>query len=610
MTAKRLSARWSICGAAEGCRNRRAKTAAVAGPRRRNSQDVTQNPSRTNGNDSAADTSNQDGSAGNDNAATARPKDSQPEMVDGDAKPMDQRDPTGDQDSAGSKKPADQPGKTAQDAAGDGQNTQPQAGPGEQATAPKTPKDTAGAEKTDNQATPAVEKQSGHGDEGEAGSGKPSDSSEAAPESQQVNRDRDKDSRNTGQETPDNSNVEPTSPAVSEKQSDSPGDVGGDKSGGGERGGGQSADQPGRDSPGSNMSSDQGNTGSHEPGKGETADRAGDAQQSPGTTGQSGQDPGQGSQSRAAPEGQTQTPDGAVPRNPQAQPDGKESQSPQQPDALNRDISEGGMSSGPPQGGGLPGDSTIAPDSRPGESRTETRPIWSMREKRPTWCCERLKDQQDEPDPELLKSLGWTKEELQQFIARWESSEAGGTRREWQSRRRTGRCPAQPGTAFHHPRQRKSQGRQMISSAACTIAVTGVDHPPSFWNNSMPTKGCGTWATRWRSMKPVNNELHRYLVPFPPKQIPHFFTDVLIIGAGLAGFASRLAVDPEVVGARVDQGSGRGVGQQLCARGHRRRARSRGLFRLARRRHARRRRRPVRSRGGVDGGAGSTGAHS
>ncbi len=33
---------------------------------------------------------------------------------------------------------------------------------------------------------------------------------------------------------------------------------------------------------------------------------------------------------------------------------------------------------------------------------------------------ERLKHKQEEPDPELLKKLGWTKEELQQFLARWE----------------------------------------------------------------------------------------------------------------------------------------------------------------------------------------------
>ena len=36
----------------------------------------------------------------------------------------------------------------------------------------------------------------------------------------------------------------------------------------------------------------------------------------------------------------------------------------------------------------------------------------------------------------------------------------------------------------------------------------------------------------------------RYLVPFHPKHVPHFFTDVLIVGSGLAGLRAALAVDP------------------------------------------------------------------
>lgn len=39
---------------------------------------------------------------------------------------------------------------------------------------------------------------------------------------------------------------------------------------------------------------------------------------------------------------------------------------------------------------------------------------------------------------------------------------------------------------------------------------------------------------------------HRYLVSFHPKIHPHFFTDVLIIGCGLAGLRAALAVDPEL----------------------------------------------------------------
>jgi L-aspartate oxidase len=38
----------------------------------------------------------------------------------------------------------------------------------------------------------------------------------------------------------------------------------------------------------------------------------------------------------------------------------------------------------------------------------------------------------------------------------------------------------------------------------------------------------------------------RYLVPFHPKQVPHYFTDVLIIGGGLAGLRAANAVDSKL----------------------------------------------------------------
>lgn len=44
----------------------------------------------------------------------------------------------------------------------------------------------------------------------------------------------------------------------------------------------------------------------------------------------------------------------------------------------------------------------------------------------------------------------------------------------------------------------------------------------------------------------VSDAQQRYLVPFSPKQLPHFFTDVLIIGSGLAGLRAACAVDPRL----------------------------------------------------------------
>lgn len=42
----------------------------------------------------------------------------------------------------------------------------------------------------------------------------------------------------------------------------------------------------------------------------------------------------------------------------------------------------------------------------------------------------------------------------------------------------------------------------------------------------------------------MNAQPVRYLTPFHPKQVPHFFTDLLIIGSGLAGLRAALAADP------------------------------------------------------------------
>lgn len=44
----------------------------------------------------------------------------------------------------------------------------------------------------------------------------------------------------------------------------------------------------------------------------------------------------------------------------------------------------------------------------------------------------------------------------------------------------------------------------------------------------------------------MSTPVPRYLVPFHPKRMSHFFTDVLVIGGGLAGLRAALAVDPKL----------------------------------------------------------------
>jgi len=47
----------------------------------------------------------------------------------------------------------------------------------------------------------------------------------------------------------------------------------------------------------------------------------------------------------------------------------------------------------------------------------------------------------------------------------------------------------------------------------------------------------------------------RYLAPFHPKKVPHFFTDVLIIGGGLAGLRAALEVDPKLSALVIAKGT-------------------------------------------------------
>ena len=47
----------------------------------------------------------------------------------------------------------------------------------------------------------------------------------------------------------------------------------------------------------------------------------------------------------------------------------------------------------------------------------------------------------------------------------------------------------------------------------------------------------------------------RYLVPFDPKHLTHQFTDVLVIGGGLAGLRAVLEIDPSLSGILVTKDS-------------------------------------------------------
>lgn len=271
---------------------------------------------------------------------------------------------------------AQQPGQALQDAAGrQGENADPRDGPGPQSTGHRTPKNPEGTDQTQNPDEEPLERQEGVSNEGQAGSDSPSSGS----------------------------------PSSGSPGSDSSGS---DSSSGGSSG----SDSSSGDSPGSDTTSETGNADSPESGQDGTADRTGDKQLAPETTGQSEQTPGAGTQSVETPEGQEATPRGASPQNPDLSP---ATPTPADPSAQPR--SEGGTRSGPPESGGLPGETADPASPPPADLLREADAVNLEYARRATdLVLERLRDQQHDPDPELLKSLGWTREELQRFVARWQ----------------------------------------------------------------------------------------------------------------------------------------------------------------------------------------------
>ncbi len=70
---------------------------------------------------------------------------------------------------------------------------------------------------------------------------------------------------------------------------------------------------------------------------------------------------------------------------------------------------------------------------------------------------------------------------------------------------------------------------------------------------------CGPASTRLdcdATMHPLIVSQRRYLVGFDPRELPHHFTDVLIIGGGIAGFRSALGSSRDLPRAHCDQGRG------------------------------------------------------
>jgi len=328
-----------------------------------------------------------------------------------------------------SPKPDDSPsgagspqGATPKAAAGQPQPDRDQGGGQPQPGTPSPGGEQQGPMQQDNQAkqSPAgggQKTEPGQSDGGQSGSGKANESRGGSGGGQNPEGTSQKQASSGGGEP--RPNEEPQTPSMSRQTSGSEGDAGGDRSGSGKKGGGQGGNQPGQENPGGSSSADQGAGKSQESGSGDLAQRPGDKQQADGQTGQSGYEPGAGSQAKPATDGAA----GAGKEGESSQ-NGPSTSPPKTPSGTA--PSQGGK--GLPQGGGNPSSAELQGGGQSGEVPDGEQPNLEYARKATDMVLEYLKDQQTNPDEDLLKKLGWTQQDLQDFVRRW--SELKRTARE------------------------------------------------------------------------------------------------------------------------------------------------------------------------------------
>ena len=205
-----------------------------------------------------------------------------------------------------------------------------------------------------------------------------------------------------------------------------PEEDGGDRAGGGGEGRGQDSDQPGLGNPGSNSAADKGGDPSDQQGKGITDPSAGGRTESDQSTGQSkpkddgdsgrSGEAGGGQSSKTPPDGQGQP---GRPSEQQRSPSDDASQS----DQAKSDASGNspGDSAKPSGGGGMSSDGQGVDPATESQGPDGSAPVEEYAKEAVDLSLEYLEDQlaRQEPKQELLDRLGWTREDLANFVRQW-----------------------------------------------------------------------------------------------------------------------------------------------------------------------------------------------
>jgi hypothetical protein len=255
------------------------------------------------------------------------------------------------------------------------------------------------------------------------GTGQGAEQPKPSPEAQGAHQQRPKQAGQSGQDL-NKKQDEAQSPSRSPKQSDSKGDSAGDRSGGVKQGGGQKSDKPGTGSAGTQTPADQGGSQSDEQGLGELGDKPGDQAQSgepadsaakqPSAKGSKGQkQPDGGKSGNEGSNSQQQSGDSSTGQGRQKPPEGSQAgnQMGQGPSA---------RGSGNPTGGGQQGTQTDVTNEPEAQESAADAINLDYARKQTELALEHLEDQLAKDKPELLEQLGWTREQAQRFLDRWQ----------------------------------------------------------------------------------------------------------------------------------------------------------------------------------------------
>ncbi len=329
-------------------------------------------------------------------------------------------------------------------------------------------------------------KDAGAGQNGDSGAGKNSTDKTGSGQGQETNRDRQKNMSDSDA-TPENG--ETSAPSGSKRQSDSKGGTSGDRSGGGSKGAGQSGGQEGNDTAGSNSAADEGAGAANETGMGETGSKGGQGEKSDGQTGSSGNEKGEGSSSRPSDAGNEkggspQSPSGDNRQKPpqgksgdngpqpgQGDPSAKE-QAGDNPGSSSGQKTEGGT--GPVVGGGQQGDRPKVDYGPEGPGTEADEANLEYAKKATDLVLSKLKEQEHNPDPELLDRLGMSREQMQEFVRRWDRLKSEAERDPNAARELN---EALRSLGLKDPKQRKRSGGS-VSDDQRNLRDSGTRIPP------------------------------------------------------------------------------------------------------------------------------------